>query len=177
MKEIEKYIKIQQEIIDKLNQTSSFSALKAVENSNTWKALHSYKQSINSLYENTALKIIQEELNRTYKLMEPSSSYVSLFQNLTSAFESYNRISELTGVGRKVAESIKPFYMREETLKNIAPAMEILSKNLSLTNSVFENSRILTYLYESIENQIDTSLWDYYDSIEENEENVDEQWV
>ena len=76
MKEIEKYIKSQQEIIDKLNQTSSFSALKAVENSNTWKALHSYKQSINSLYENTALKIIQEELNLTYKLMEPSSSYV-----------------------------------------------------------------------------------------------------
>ena len=177
MKEIEKYIKSQQEIIDKLNQTSSFSALKAVENSNTWEALHSYKQSINSLYENTALKIIQEELNRTYKLMEPSSSYVSLFQNLTSAFESYNRISELTGVGRKVAESIKPFYMREEALKNIAPAMEILSKNLSLTNSVFENSRILTYLYESIENQIDTSLWDYYDSIEENEENVDDQTV
>ena len=40
-----------------------------------------------------------------------------------------------------------------------------------------ENSRILTYLYESIENQIDTSLWDYYDSIEENEENVDDQTV
>lgn len=177
MNELEKIIRKQQEVVDRLNCSGVFSALKTLEESPALRALRQYERTIASLHEDGALRILREEAERTQRLLAPLNSYTTAFGNLTSVMESYRGINELTCVSRQVAELIEPWSMSTKALQSITPAMESLAKLSSLTNRVFEEPSLLTHLHEVLESQIDTSLWDYYDSINEVGENFDEETV
>lgn len=177
MNELEKVIIKRQEVVDRLNCSGVFSALKTLEESPALRALRQYERTIASLYEDRALRILREEAERTQRLLAPLNSYTTAFGNLTSVMESYRGINELTCVSRQVAELIEPWSMSAKALQSITPAMESLAKLSSLTNRVFEEPSLLTHLHEVLESQIDTSLWDYYDSINEVGENFDEETV
>lgn len=177
MNELEKVIIKQQEVVDRLNCSGVFSALKTLEESPALRALRQYERTIASLHEDRALRILREEAERTQRLLAPLNSYTTAFGNLTSVMESYRGINELTCVSRQVAELIEPWSMSTKALQSITPAMESLAKLSSLTNRVFEEPSLLTHLHEVLESQIDTSLWDYYDSINEVGENFDEETV
>lgn len=177
MNELEKIIRKQQEVVDRLNCSGVFSALKTLEESPALRALRQYERTIASLHEDGALRILREEAERTQRLLAPLNSYTTAFGNLTSVMESYRGINELTCVSRQVAELIEPWSMSTKALQSITPAMESLAKLSSLTNRVFEEPSLLTHLHEVLESQIDTSLWEYYDSINEVGENFDEETV
>lgn len=177
MNELEKVIIKRQEVVDRLNCSGVFSALKTLEESPALRALRQYERTIASLHEDRALRILREEAERTQRLLAPLNSYTTVFGNLTSVMESYRGINELTCVSRQVAELIEPWSMSAKALQSITPAMESLAKLSSLTNRVFEEPSLLTHLHEVLESQIDTSLWDYYDSINEVGENFDEETV
>lgn len=177
MNELEKVIIKRQEVVDRLNCSGVFSALKTLEESPALRALRQYERTIASLHEDRALRILREEAERTQRLLAPLNSYTTAFGNLTSVMESYRGINELTCVSRQVAELIEPWSMSAKALQSITPAMESLAKLSSLTNRVFEEPSLLTHLHEVLESQIDTSLWDYYDSINEVGENFDEETV
>lgn len=177
MNELEKVIIKWQEVVDRLNCSGVFSALKTLEESPALRALRQYERTIASLHEDRALRILREEAERTQRLLAPLNSYTTAFGNLTSVMESYRGINELTCVSRQVAELIEPWSMSAKALQSITPAMESLAKLSSLTNRVFEEPSLLTHLHEVLESQIDTSLWDYYDSINEVGENFDEETV
>ena len=177
MNELEKVIRKQQEVVDRLNCSGVFSALKTLEESPALRALRQYERTITALYEDGALRILREEAERTQRLLAPLSSYTTTFGNLTSMMESYRGINELTCVSRQVAELIEPWSMSTKALQSITPAMDSLAKLSSLTNRVFEEPSLLTHLHEVLESQIDTSLWDYYDSIDGVGENLDEETV
>lgn len=177
MSEFEKVIRRQQELMDRLNCSGAFSALKVLEENPASQALRQYQESIDALHENEALCILREETERTQNLLGPLNSCASLYGNLNSVLDSYRGISELTCVSSQVAELIEPLSVSKKALQNIAPAMDSLSKISSLTAHVFEEPSLLTYLHEVIESQIDTSLWDYYDSIDDAEKNFDDETV
>lgn len=177
MNELEKMIRKQQEIVDRLNGTGAFSALKTLEESSALRAFRQYEKTIAAWHEDKALRILREEAERTQKLLAPLSSYATTFGNLNAVMESYRGISELTCVSRHVVELIEPWSFSTKALQNITPAMNSLAKLSSLTNRVFEEPSLLTHLHEVLESQIDTSLWDYYDSIDGVEENFDEETV
>lgn len=177
MNELEKVIRKQQDIIDRLNYSGAFSAIKTLEESPAIQALRQCEKTIAALHEDGALRILREEAERTKRLLAPLNSYTTAFGNLTSALESYRRINELTCVSRQMAELIEPWSVSTKVLKNITPAMDSLAKLSSMTNRVFEEPSLLTHLHEVLESQIDTSLWDYYDFIDGVEENLDEETV
>lgn len=177
MKELEKIIRKQQEVVDRLNCSGMFSALKTLEESPALRALCQYERTIATLHEDGALRILREEAERTQRLLAPLSSCTTAFRNLTSVMESYRGINELTCVSRQVADLIEPWSMSAKALQSITPAVENFVNFSSLTNRVFEEPSLLTHLYEILESQIDTSLWDYYDSIDGVEEYIDEETV
>jgi len=172
MNDFDKIMKKQQEMIDKLNGSGVFSALKVLEESSASRALNPDKDSIAILHEDNAIRSLREEAERTQSLLEPLNKYTSSYWNLNSVLESYKGISELTCVSRQVAQLIEPLYVNTKFLQNITPIMDSVSKISSLTNRVYEEPSLLTYLHEALESQIDTSLWDYYDSIDMDEEKL-----
>lgn len=177
MNELENVIRKQQEIMNRLNCAGAFSAIKTLEESPAFQALRRYENTIAVLHEDGALRILREEAERTQRLLAPLSSYADAFGNLTSVMESYRGINELTCVSRQVAELMEQWSMSTKALQSIIPAMDSLTKCFSLTNRVFEEPSLLTHLHEVLESQIDTSLWDYYDSIDGVGENLDDETV
>lgn len=177
MNELEKVIRKQQEVVDRLNCSGVFSALKTLEESPSLRALRQYERTIAALCEDGALRILREEAERTQRLLAPLSNCTTAFRILTFVMESYRGINELTCVSRQVADLIEPWSMSAKALQSITPAVESFVNLSSLTNRVFEEPSLLTHLYEILESQIDTSLWDYYDSIDGVEEYIDEETV
>lgn len=174
MNEFEKIIKKQQELTDRLNYSGMFSAIKVLGANSFLQEMNRYQQTLTALHENESLRILRDESERISQLVEPmNQSYRAICGTLVPVLDSYNKISELTCVSRQVAELLEPLSMSTKVLQNISPALDEFSKISTLTTHVLKEPSLLTYLHEVIKSQIDTSLWDYFESLEDDEIDID----
>lgn len=134
------------------------------------------KSSLAIAMENESLSKVQKELQTIKSIaMEKNAGYYAMAQGLASVLENYHQLSEVTCVAKQLAERLQPLSAIRTPLEGVSAIANAISPFSELSSMVIKNPSLLTCLHSALESQIDTSLWDYWDSTEElSDDDIDE---
>lgn len=111
------------------------------------------------------------ELQKYREINEASfKSFLSVQQVLNPILEEYHRVSELVSVTQKVQASIQPI---TNCLKDIQPVLvdtKLFSQLDEIRSRVLVEPSVLLGIQETIEAQINSSLWEYEVELDEFDE-------
>lgn len=152
--------------ISKMTNDRGLSAIKNMSQSSAVIAL-----------ENTAFFKVQRDLQTIKSIaLQKNTGYYTMAQGLTSVLENYNQLSAVTCVAKQLAETFQPLSAVSASLMGMNAIANAISPISELSSMVIKNPSLLTCLHSALESQIDTSLWDYWDSTEElSDDDIDEE--
>lgn len=152
--------------ISKMTNDRSLSVIKNMSQSSAAIAL-----------ENSAFFKVQRDLQTIKSIaLQKNTGYYTMAQGLTSVLENYNQLSAVTCVAKQLAETFQPLSAVSTSLVGMNAIANAISPISELSSMVIKNPSLLTCLHSALESQIDTSLWDYWDSTEElSDDDIDEE--
>lgn len=146
--------------------------LNTLVNNPSYQAIKTTADSFAASLENSPLSVIQRELQQKQDMWDSCLKGCAVgLQAVAPVLDNYNKVAELTIVSKKMAEILQPLSTSSIGLQDLTPMTSALSQLADLSNLVMNKPSLLTHLHSAIATQIDTSLWDYWDSVEEISEN------
>ena len=156
--------------------TGALSGLNALVNSPSYLALKSIAENsaVTSL-QNSGLFALKRELQQKQVLCNSSfKGAVAGLEAIKPVLDNYNRVAELTCVSKEMAALLQPLSASSIALQSLKPMVETISRFGELSTLVMNKPSLLTHLHTALESQIDTSLWDYWDYMDEiSEDDID----
>jgi len=128
-----------------------------------------YLNSIGNISYDLRLNSIIESASQMSKIFNGyNSSFDALNKSLISTIDQYRRsISNATWGGNPMDALTQPVSSMSVALQHMSTGLEHLPAFSVLQTRIFEQPDLMSYLHEAIDSQIDTSLWDYFDSLED----------
>lgn len=131
-----------------------------------------YLSSIGNISYDSGLSHIIESASQMNKIFNGyNSSFDALNRSIIPALEQYNsRVSNMTSGFNQMNVLTQPISSMGVALQHVSMSLEHLPAFSALQTRIFEQPDLMSYLHEAIDSQIDTSLWDYFDSLEDDSE-------